>query len=84
MLGNQAGSLDLGGAGGADGLKGTQSITVSHRPSSKRTGGFPASGVPRVSIRLATLLCISYVMRYALTHLPHLHPMTTPFNQDVS
>ena len=34
--------------GGADGLKGTRPKTVPLRPSSNRTGGFPASGFPRV------------------------------------
>ena len=34
--------------GGADGLKGTRPKTVTLRPSSNRTGGFPASGFPRV------------------------------------
>src|ERR1035437_653277 len=33
--------------GGADGLKGTRPMTVSLRPSSNRTGGFPASGFPK-------------------------------------
>ncbi|MBI5383169.1 MAG: phosphoadenosine phosphosulfate reductase family protein, partial [Verrucomicrobia bacterium] len=33
--------------GGADGLKGTRPMTVWLRPSSNRTGGFPASGSPR-------------------------------------
>lgn len=34
--------------GGADGLRGTRPVTVSLRPSSNRTGGFPASGFPKV------------------------------------
>ncbi|HEX7569575.1 MAG TPA: hypothetical protein VF492_03645, partial [Verrucomicrobiae bacterium] len=39
-----AGLVVLSRVGGADGLRGTRPMTVSLRPSSNRTGGFPASG----------------------------------------
>ena len=37
--------------GGADGLRGTRPMTVLLRPSSNRTGGFPASGFPGLFTR---------------------------------